>query len=69
MKANIHPQLHKTHYKCSCGSEFHIESTIKGEVKIEICSSCHPLYTGQSRTIDTEGRIERFHKKYKGLNK
>ena len=65
MKKDIHLPLYQTHYVCSCGSDFHIESSTEGEVKIDVCSACHPLYTGKAKTVDTEGRIERFNKKYK----
>ncbi len=64
MKEGIHPKYEQTTYKCACGASFEIGSTIGGEVKIEICSQCHPLYTGKEKLVDTEGRIERFKKKY-----
>ena len=64
MKADIHPKYDQTTYRCACGAEFEIGSTMSGEVKLEICSQCHPMYTGKEKLVDTEGRIERFRKKY-----
>ena len=64
MKEGIHPKYDQATYKCACGASFDIGSTLSGEVKIEICSQCHPLYTGKEKLMDTEGRIERFRKKY-----
>ena len=69
MKAEIHPKYENTVFKCACGAQFEIGSTMGGEVKIEICSQCHPLYTGKEKLVDTEGRIERFKKKYKNFSK
>jgi len=69
MKAEIHPQYYQTTYQCACGASFEIGSTLEGEVKLEICSQCHPLYTGKEKLVDTEGRIERFRKKYKNVSK
>ena len=68
MKADIHPKYVPTSYRCACGAEFEINSTLGGEVKLEICSQCHPLYTGKEKLMDTEGRIERFRKKYKNAS-
>jgi large subunit ribosomal protein L31 len=63
MKPNIHPQYYpNAKVKCACGAQWHTGST-KPELNIEICSRCHPFYTGQAKTIDTKGRIERFKKK------
>ncbi len=69
MKADIHPKYQQTTYTCACGASFEIGSTHKDNVKLEICSECHPLYTGKEKLIDTEGRIERFRKKYKNVSK
>ncbi|HHW62236.1 MAG TPA: 50S ribosomal protein L31 [Syntrophomonadaceae bacterium] len=67
MKANIHPPYFRTTAKCSCGNEFEICST-KENIRVEICSKCHPFYTGdKARIVDTTGRVEKFKKKY-GLN-
>jgi len=64
MKKGIHPQLYKIMVHCSCGNEFETYSTVK-EVRVEICSQCHPLYTGQQRSMDAAGQIEKFRLKYK----
>ncbi len=69
MKEGIHPKYGQAIYKCACGASFEIGSTLSGEVKIEICSQCHPLYTGKEKLIDTEGRIERFKRKYQKVGK
>ncbi len=69
MKEGIHPKYEQTTYSCACGASFEVGSTLNGEVKIEICSQCHPLYTGKEKLMDTEGRIERFRKKYQNVGK
>lgn len=63
MKANIHPKYEATTVKCVCGATYETRSTINLE-KIDICASCHPFYTGKTKVIDTEGRIEKFKKKF-----
>jgi large subunit ribosomal protein L31 len=63
MKDNIHPKYVDTKVTCACGESFVAHST-KPELKIEICSKCHPFYTGQQKMVDTEGRVERFIKRY-----
>lgn len=63
MKKDIHPQYHKAKITCICGETFETGST-KKEVRVEICSKCHPFYTGSQRTIETGGRADRFRKKY-----
>ncbi|OGG94708.1 MAG: 50S ribosomal protein L31 [Candidatus Lambdaproteobacteria bacterium RIFOXYD2_FULL_50_16] len=68
MKADIHPKYQDTQYSCACGAEFVIRSTMRQQVKLEICSSCHPLYTGKEKLMDTEGRIDRFKKKYENVS-
>ena len=65
MKQNIHPDFKKTEYTCSCSNSFTIYSSIGGKVKLEICSACHPFYTGSQKMVDTEGRIEKFNRRYK----
>ncbi len=63
MKKDIHPQYFKEAIiRCSCGKIFKISST-KPEMQIEVCSSCHPFYTGQEKIIDTAGRVEKFQKR------
>ena len=63
MKENIHPKYEKVVVRCGCGSTFETHSTAK-EIHAEICSMCHPFYTGKQKYVDTAGRIERFQKKY-----
>lgn len=63
MKKNIHPNYINTEVKCACGNTFQTRS-IKKEITVEICSSCHPFFTGKQKLIDTAGRIEKFQKKY-----
>lgn len=64
MKKEIHPQLFDTKVTCSCGYAFESKSSVGNEIHVEICSQCHPFYTGQQKFIDTAGRIDRFKKKY-----
>lgn len=64
MKKDIHPEQTRTTFRCSCGHEAELISTAKNEVNVEICSNCHPFYTGKQRYVDTAGRIDRFNKKY-----
>ena len=68
MKKGIHPKYGVTKYSCACGATFEINSTLGEEMKVEICSNCHPLYTGKERLVDTEGRIDKFKNKYKGFS-
>jgi large subunit ribosomal protein L31 len=63
MKEGIHPRYEKTVIKCACGAEIETKSTEK-EIAVEICSSCHPFFTGKQKLVDTAGRVERFKKKY-----
>jgi large subunit ribosomal protein L31 len=63
MKEKIHPKYEKVVVRCGCGSTFETHSTAK-EIHAEICSMCHPFYTGKQKYVDTAGRIERFQKKY-----
>ncbi|HHY36297.1 MAG TPA: 50S ribosomal protein L31 [Firmicutes bacterium] len=67
MKKGIHPEYYRTTITCACGAIFETGST-KKELRVEICSQCHPLFTGQQKIVDTGGRVERFRKKY-GLDK
>ena len=62
MKPDIHPEYMESTVHCSCGETFTTRSTIP-EIKVEICSVCHPFYTGKQRLVDTGGRVERFNKK------
>jgi large subunit ribosomal protein L31 len=69
MKAGIHPVYSEVNIICACGNTFRTRSTHKGDIRVEICSKCHPFFTGRQRLVDTAGRIERFNKKYAGLPK
>src|SRR3954469_9325279 len=62
MKADIHPEYVVAHVRCSCGNEFTTRST-KSELHVEICSECHPFYTGKQKLVDTGGRVERFQRR------
>ena len=64
MKAGIHPAYSEINVICACGHTFKTRSTHKGDIRVEICSSCHPFFTGRQKLIDTEGRVERFTKKF-----
>ena len=65
MKAEIHPQYGPCTIICACGEVFHSRSTVP-QIRVEICSKCHPFFTGRQKLIDTEGRVERFQRKYRG---
>jgi large subunit ribosomal protein L31 len=67
MKAGIHPAYNQVNVICACGHTFQTSSTHKGDIRVEICSSCHPFFTGKQKLMDTAGRIERFEKKYKAM--
>jgi len=63
MKEGIHPKYEKSVVKCACGETFETGST-KGALRVDICSKCHPFFTGKQKLIDTGGRVERFKKKF-----
>jgi large subunit ribosomal protein L31 len=63
MKKGIHPEMKRTVIKCACGAEFETLSTVE-ELHIDICSNCHPFFTGEEKFVDSEGRVERFQRKY-----
>ena len=63
MKKGIHPKFQDTVFKCACGAEVHTRSA-NPEYKLEICSSCHPFFTGKQKLVDSAGRVERFVRKY-----
>jgi large subunit ribosomal protein L31 len=63
MKEKIHPQYFQAKVVCSCGNTFTVGST-KKEIHVELCSKCHPFYTGEHRLVDTAGRVERFKRRY-----
>jgi large subunit ribosomal protein L31 len=60
MKNNIHPKYEKTVVKCACGNQFETKSTVAGEMSVELCSACHPFYTGKQKFVDTAGRVDKF---------
>jgi large subunit ribosomal protein L31 len=64
MKQGIHPVYNETTVSCACGNVIETRAT-KDKIKVEICSNCHPFYTGKHKLLDTEGRVERFMNKYK----
>jgi large subunit ribosomal protein L31 len=64
MKAAIHPAYHEIRVRCACGNIFTTRSTNRGDINVEICSNCHPFFTGKQKLLDTAGRIERFRRKY-----
>jgi large subunit ribosomal protein L31 len=64
MKAAIHPDYHEVRVHCACGSMFTTRSTHRGDIHVEICSSCHPFFTGKQKLVDTAGRVDRFNKRY-----
>jgi large subunit ribosomal protein L31 len=64
MKAGIHPAYAEINVICACGNTFRTRSTHKGDIRVEICSRCHPFFTGRQKLIDSEGRIERFQRRY-----
>ncbi len=63
MKTGIHPEYHDVDVRCACGATWKTRST-KSELHLEICSKCHPFFTGRQKLVDTEGRVERFTKKF-----
>ena len=64
MKADIHPKYEDISVTCSCGHSFTTRSTVCKDLHLDICSKCHPFYTGKQKMIDTAGRVERFRQKY-----
>lgn len=66
MKQNIHPNYTEITATCSCGNTIQTKSTLAKDLHIDICSSCHPFYTGQQKIMDTAGRIDKFNKRFGG---
>jgi large subunit ribosomal protein L31 len=66
MKAEIHPNYDSTTIHCACGATYHTRST-RRDIKIGICAQCHPFFTGEQKFVDTAGRIEKFSKRYGGM--
>lgn len=67
MKQGLHPEYGKTTIRCACGAEWQTCST-KQDIRVEVCSKCHPFYTGKQKLVDTGGRVDRFKRRY-GLDK
>lgn len=63
MKKEIHPEYFQTTIRCACGNVVEVASTAK-DIRVEVCSKCHPFFTGKQKLVDTAGRIERFRRKY-----
>jgi large subunit ribosomal protein L31 len=64
MKPEIHPEYKEIKVVCSCGNDFQTKSTLGEDLNIEVCSSCHPFYTGKQKIVDTGGRVDKFKKRY-----
>jgi len=64
MKQGIHPNYHEIKVQCACGHTFTTRSTRKDDLHVEICSECHPFFTGKQKLVDTAGRVDRFNKRY-----
>jgi large subunit ribosomal protein L31 len=64
MKAGIHPEYKQIMVTCTCGNKFETRSTIGHDLQVEVCSNCHPFYTGKQKIVDTGGRVDKFRKKY-----
>ncbi len=66
MKEKIHPEYTDVDVKCACGNTFQTRSTTGKKIQVDICSNCHPFYTGKQKFVDTAGRVEKFQKKFGG---
>lgn len=64
MKSGVHPDYQLVTVRCACGNQWETRSTCTDEIRLEICSQCHPFFTGKQKLIDTAGMVERFHRKY-----
>ncbi len=64
MKASIHPEYGEITVSCSCGNTFKTRSTMGKDLQVDVCSNCHPFYTGKQKMVDTAGRVDKFRKKY-----
>ncbi len=64
MKPDIHPRYEEITVTCACGNTFRTRSTYEGDLNVEVCSACHPFYTGQQKIVDTAGRVEKFRRRY-----
>ncbi len=68
MKKEIHPKYFETTITCACGNVIHTRATVK-DIRVEICSACHPFFTGKQKFVDTAGRVEKFKRKYEKIKK
>ena len=68
MKPEIHPEYVEITATCSCGAQFKTRSTAARDIQLDVCSACHPFYTGKQKMVDTGGRVDKFRKKY-GISK
>lgn len=66
MKEKIHPKYNDVKVRCACGNAFATRSTAGGDIQVDICSACHPFYTGKQKFLDTAGRVEKFNRKFGG---
>ncbi len=64
MKPSVHPEYNEINVSCTCGNVFKTRSTLGNDLQVEVCSSCHPFYTGKQKIVDTAGRVDKFRKKY-----
>ena len=64
MKADIHPRYEEVMVRCSCGAEYNTRSTLCSDIQLDVCSNCHPFYTGKQKMVDKGGRVERFRKRF-----
>jgi large subunit ribosomal protein L31 len=64
MKADIHPNYGEINVTCSCGNAFVTRSTLESDLSVEVCSACHPFYTGKQKIVDTGGRVDKFRRRY-----
>jgi large subunit ribosomal protein L31 len=64
MKPSIHPEYAEISVTCSCGNQFKTRSTVGKDLSVDVCSNCHPFYTGKQKIVDTAGRVDKFRKKY-----
>ena len=69
MKADIHPKYEEMTATCSCGNVIKVRSTLGKDMNLDVCSACHPFYTGKQRNVDTGGRVDRFKKRFGALSK
>ena len=69
MKEGIHPKYEEVTATCSCGNVIKVRSTLGKDINLDVCSACHPFYTGKQRNVDTGGRVDRFKKRFGALSK